>query len=403
MTSSRTAAQPTNADDTGGAAESAAPAQAAPDVDVVTSSAPASNIDVHASSEVSGYADTNHVFVVSPTIAGTLSSATSGWSATGRYLIDVVSAASADIVSTASRRWNEQRHVGTLEGSYKPETFGVDGTADLSVEPDYTSLTIGGGINKDLLDRNLTLLLGYDHRHDIAGRSGTPFSVFSHVIDHDGLKLGATMVLGRATILTLLGDAMWERGDTSKPYRYVPLFAPGTDVPNGASPDLVNRLRLGARPLEQVPLDRERFVLSARIGHRTTQTTLRADERLYADTWGMKATSTDGRFLVDVGRRVEIGPHVRFHAQTPVTFWQRAYVLRPGFDIPALRTGDRELGPLLNATGGGSLRVHVGSADRPKAYTLGIDLAVTQTWYLDTLYLSDRLSTVGGLSFEADL
>jgi hypothetical protein len=290
-----------------------------------------------------------------------------------------------------------------LEGSYKPESFGVDGTADISVEPDYTSLTLGGGISQDLYDKNLTLLLGYDHRHDISGRSGTPFSVFSHVIDHDGIKLGATVLLSASTLVTFLGDAMWERGDTSKPYRYVPLFAPGTDVPNGASVDLVNQLRVNARPLEQLPLDRERFVLSARIAHRASEVTLRADERLYADTWAMKATTTDARLLFDVGRRVELGPHLRFHAQSPVSFWQRAYVLRPGFDIPALRTGDRELGPLLNATGGGSLRIHLGSADRPKTSTLGFDLAMTHTWYLDTLYLSTRLSTVGGLSFEADL
>jgi len=32
----------------------------------------------------------------------------------GRYLVDAVTAASVDIVSTASRKWKEQRHAGSV-------------------------------------------------------------------------------------------------------------------------------------------------------------------------------------------------------------------------------------------------------------------------------------------------
>ena len=46
-------------------------------------------IDVRASSELGTYADTNHVFVFTPTIAGTVAKPTAGWSLGGRYLVDV--------------------------------------------------------------------------------------------------------------------------------------------------------------------------------------------------------------------------------------------------------------------------------------------------------------------------
>lgn len=364
-----------------------------------------SNIDVRASSEVSGYADTNHVFVVSPTVAGTLSNPTAGWSATGRYLADVVSAASVDITTTASRRWEEVRHVGNVEGSYKPDTLGIAASADISVEPDYTSLTLGGTVSKDILKKSVTLLFGYDHRHDIAGRRGTPFSVFSRIIDHEGLKTGASFVLDRSTIFTLVGDVMLERGNSSKPYRYVPLFSPevAATLPKGASVDLVNSVRVSARPLEQLPVERQRYVLSGRIARRYDSFTIRADERGYIDSWGLKATTTDARIIFDVSRRFEIGPHARFHIQTPVDFWKRAYIYQPGFDVPSLRTGDRELGGLMNITGGGMMRFHLGPVSNPQSWSLGFEANVTKTSYFDALYLTSRVSSVGAITLEADL
>src|SRR5262249_26010830 len=147
----------------------------------------------------------------------------------------------------------------------------------------------------------------------------------------------------------------------------------------------------------------DRYALSFRFAHRLSSSTLRIDERAYIDTWGLKATSTDMRLLFDVDRRFRIGPHVRFHAQTPVSFWQRAYTVNPGFDFPALRTGDRELGPLLNFTGGGTMRWAIGSSLNPRAWVLGLDLNVTETRYLDDIYLTDRLSAVGALSLEVEL
>jgi hypothetical protein len=363
-----------------------------------------SPIDVRASSDVSAYGDSDHVFVLTPSIAGNVGDPLAGWRVDGSYLVDVVSAASVDIVSTASRRWTEVRQAGTLGGEYKPGNLGFSVHGAVSSEPDYRSLSGGGAFTADLFDKNATLFLGYDHGQDVAGRTGTPFSVFSHTITSESFKTGVTLVLGRRTVASIVGDAIVASGDSSKPYRYIPLFAPGTVVPVGASIDLVTSLRVGARPLEQLPLSRDRFALSFRLAHRVgLAATLRLDERLYDDSWALKATSTDARYLVDLSQRVELGPHLRVHAQTPVSFWERAYAYGPGFSYPALRTGDRELGPLVGVTMGGSLRWAVGPAAHPSTWTLGLDVNVIYTRYLDDLYLTERLSSVGALSLEAEL
>jgi hypothetical protein len=180
------------------------------------------------------------------------------------------------------------------------------------------------------------------------------------------------------------------------------MFAPGVDVPRGASVGTVNQLRLPARVLEQLPTQRGRYAIAGHLAHRFEHSTLRLEERLYTDSWGLNASSTDARFIFDLGERVDLGPHLRFHVQTPVVFWQRAYVMGQNFDYPALRTGDRELGPLMNFTGGASLRIAIGASPHPRSWVLGLDANVTETRYLDDIYITSRLAAVSALSLEAE-
>jgi len=362
-----------------------------------------SNLTAHVGTGYGQYADTDHVFVETPFIGGTVSNPTAGWSVSGQYLVDVISAASVDVVSTASQNWREVRQEGVVEASYKPHTFGVQASGRVSDEPDYLSWSAAGAVTQDLLDKNVTWLLGYAHEHDIAGRTGTPFSVFANVLDRNAMDASLTVVLSPTTIASFIGDAIFENGDQSKPYRYIPLFSPGTDVPRGAPVDVVNSLRTSVRPLEQLPLSRQRYALTGRLAHRYDRATLRLDERLYVDTWLMKATTTDARYLFDLSRRVELGPHARLHAQTSVNFWQRAYVFGPGSQVPALRAGDRELGPLVSVTGGWTIRVGLGAAASPTSWVLGFDLNATSTQFLDDLYLARRISGLAGVTIETDL
>jgi hypothetical protein len=356
-----------------------------------------------ASIETAQYADTDHVFVTTPSLTGTVARPTAGWTVNGSYLVDVISAASVDIVSTASQSWQEVRQAGTLDATYKPRTFGVTVSGALSSEPDYLSYAGGLTLTQDLFEKNVTLLAGYQHAHDVAGRRGTPFSVFSNPIETDAIRAGVTFLLDRATTVGALVDAEVVNGDTSKPYRYIPLFAPSTPVPLGASIDTVNALRLSVRPREQVPLSRDRYAITFHLAHRFHSSTLRLEERLYDDTWGLLAQTTDAWWLFDLGHRIEVGPHFRLHDQTAVSFWERAYVLRPDFSFPAYRTGDRELGPLLNFTWGGRVRVGVGPVRQPMKWTLGLDVEATYSRYLDNLYYSDRNAVLGALSIAGEL
>lgn len=381
-----------------GTGSSAAPREGAS----ATKSGLLADLTIKGSTEASVYTDSDNVDVVTPAISLTVESPTRGFSVGGQYIVDVVTAASADIIASASPPFREVRHAASLQGSYERGDIGGGAQASMSVEPDYLSLSAGAFGALHLNEKNYTVALGYAFGHDWGGRVGTPFNVFQRAYDRHMLNASLSSVLSPSTITTIVFDAILERGDQGKPYRYVPMFDEGmaADIPAGASVGLVSALRLHARPLEELPLSRDRFALTGRLAHRKGRGTLRAEERLYIDTWGLKASTTDLRYMLDIGRYVTAWPHARGHVQSGADFWRRAYEVSRSGDgtpkLPELRTGDRELGPLWAFTGGGGVSVKLGARFKVDLQVDGIF-----TRYLDALYISSRQGLFTALSAQA--
>jgi len=362
---------------------------------------PATSVSI----ELAGYADSDHVKVATPSLAGTIGDEAAGWSVGGRYLVDAVSAASVDIVSTASGRFTEVRHVGSLEASYRRGAVSATASGNVSHEPDYLSFGAGFVLAIDLLDKNLTPFFGGRYGYDDVGRTGLPKERWE-LLQKGGLQAGATFVINRALLASVQLDADFERGYLAKPYRYIPLFAPGTaqNIPSGAAPELVSELRLNERPIDALPTDRDRYALTGRIAGRLSRATLRLDERIYADSWGLWASTADARVMVDLGKRWLLWPHLRIHNQSSVSFWQRAYEasLQPDgtLAVPRYRTGDRELSRLDTVTGGLGAKVRLThSVHSPWFLSFQFDAAYTR--YLDALYITRRWSLFSSLGVSA--
>ena len=362
-----------------------------------------SPVTARASAHTTFYADSDHVTVVTPVAAAEVSDRYGRWQARGEYLVDVISAASVDIVSTASQRWQEVRQAGNLQGGYKWHDVGARASAAISREPDYASVAGAGMLTWDLAEKNHTVLLGYALDHDTIGRTGTSFDVFSRSLWQHVVNAGVTLTLNRSAVLSILSDLFIENGDQSKPYRYIPMFSPGVapTIERGASIDVVNARRLPQKPLEQLPESRERYAITARFGYRFAQSTLRVDERLYTDSWQLRASTTDVRYSIDVSRRLMVWPHLRFHAQNGVYFWRRAYVSTfsgTEAELPRYRTGDRELGPLATLTAGAGATLGIGPSTEPSTWTIELRGDFIGTDFLDDLYVKSRaagLATAG--------
>jgi len=354
--------------------------------------------------EVAAYADTLSVRILSPSIHGLLWSPTSGWNVGARYVIDVVSAASPDFVSTASRRGHDTRQAASANAGYKPGRFGIDASGAYSTEADYVSRSGAVAVTADLADKRVTPRLGYSHTVDTIGRGGTPFSFFSNTLISNEANAGVTFVLSPTTILVAGGSATFERGDPSKPYRLIPMFAPGTSVAAGASTDEVNAKRLPVRPYEQLPRERDRYAIAARLAHRGGSATLRLEERLYRDSWDIQSSSTDLRYIIDLGEALAVWPHLHAHVQSGADFYHRVYYAStaPALAVPVFRTTDRELTPLVSGTAGLGARwalAHTAST----AFALVLSGDAMYTRYLDSLYIDDRLAIYGTFGVEAQI
>ena len=356
--------------------------------------------------EVSGYHDDMHVDVVTPAASGSIEDGASGWGVGASVIVDVVSAASVDIVATASPRWREVREAPALHAHKRWDPVDVGLHAALSHEPDYLATAVGADVSVDLEQKTITPSFGYEFGYDVAGRSDTPWEVYKNEIMRHALTAGLGLVASKDTFVSGNVTAVFESGDTSKPYRYVPFFseADAPNVPKGLTVEAVNQFRLPIRALEQLPADRQRYALAFQLAHRFSDSTLRVSERVYGDSWRLFASTTDVRYLVDVGDIARLWPHVRFHGQGAAAFYRLAYPAAVGADgvlrLPTYRTGDRELGPLVALTLGGGGRLDLGER---KQFGLSLTADFVYTAFLDHLYVRRRLGGFGALSFEMEL
>jgi len=370
---------------------------------------------VKAGLDVSGYGDTTNVNVLTPSIRGAIISPTGGWNVGGQYMLDVLTAASPDVVATASRRFTDTRHAVTMTGGYKPGRFGGQITGFGSSEKDYFSR--GGAItlSGDFYEKQFTPQIGFGYSIDTVGRSTTPFSIFSQKLTTAEITAGATIVLTPTSLLVVGATLQLERGDQSKPYRYVPIFDQGVSVPVGASVDQVNDTRLSVRPLEHLPTARDRYALAGRYIRRIAgKATLRVEERLYTDSWSLRASTTDGRFMYDLTRRLMVWPHLHLHAQTGAAFYQRVYNVNclgacvngsnpdGSVNLPANRTTDRELSTFISATGGAGSRIALTAPESKVQFGLSLQGDVMYTRYFNALFIKQRLAYYGTLGVDGE-
>ncbi|MDB5215314.1 MAG: hypothetical protein JWO86_3241 [Myxococcaceae bacterium] len=365
--------------------------------------------NVHVGLEGSGYTDSTSVHVFSPAINASINSPTQGWNVGASYLIDFVSAASPDIVSMASPAYKEARHAVAAGGGYKLGHVDLNLNGFLGSEPDYLARSIGGAISTELNDKLITPRFGYNFSSDRIGIRNTPFSQFERNLTTHELEAGITFVMSPTTLLVTGITAQFEIGENAKLYRYIPMFAPDVAprVSPGESIDAVNANRLSVKSREFLPHTRNRFSMGARVNHRFSNGTLRVEERLYDDSWGIKASTTDAKYLHDLGDHLRVWPHLRYHVQSGTSFYKLAYPAAIEADgIPlqvfTYRTDDRELSPMMTVTAGGGARIALTTEKASVQYAIIVSGEVMYSRYFKSLYITARTGVYGTLGFEAE-
>jgi hypothetical protein len=270
------------------------------------------------------YVDNDHTTVVSPLVAvkrETWRGATLGAS----DVADVVSSASVDVVSNATKRMTDLRSevTGNLSQIIRDTT--LTGAYIYSTEHDYTSHNLSLGVSQDLFQRNSTLAIGWALSTSDIGRVGDV--AFHRSLLVNTASVSWTQVLTRATIAQASYSFTYDSGYEASPYRFVRV---------DDSPDNPAAFKVP----ETLPGERYRHAMVVGLNrHLGRDSSLQADYRLYLDSWGVTAHTVQIRYFVVFGG-LTLRLRERVYYQTGADFY-RAHYLKT--ELTPFVTADREL------------------------------------------------------------
>jgi hypothetical protein len=266
------------------------------------------------------YVDNDHTTVVSPLVAISRD-AWRGGTLSASYVADVVSSASIDVVSNATKHMDDFRSEITAGLAQKLKATTLSASYIYSVEHDYQSHNIGLNLSQDLFQRNSTLALGFTFSDNDVGRSGD--QAFHRSLLTAGAGASWTQTLTPATIGQLSYTFSWAGGYEASPYRFVPVQdSTGTvfKVP------------------ETEPDTRYRHAIVAGINrHLFTDSSLQGDYRIYFDNWGLTSHTIQLRYFVNF-KDVTLRIRERFYYQQGASFYKPQYT-----EVEPFMVTDREL------------------------------------------------------------
>jgi hypothetical protein len=271
----------------------------------------------------------------------------------GRYLVDVITTASVDVVSAATGRWEETRHEAEGGLGYADGTRTATASYVRSMENDWSSHTFGGGASSDFFQHTLTLGVGGSVVLNEVGRAGDPS--FEEELTQIGVTLSSALVASKSDIVSATYSLSHLRGYQASPYRFVAVQHPQSGMTVG-HPERHPELRL-------------RHALGLRWNHHAFRdTAIRSFLRGYADDWGVVSGTAALEYAVGFGD-FEVAPFARGYLQTGAAFYESVYAEEGRY-----LSADRELSPFVDGFGGlrlGWRRAFAGAIDELRAEAKG--------------------------------
>ncbi len=327
-------------------------------------------------SKIQVYADSDHTTVVSPVVQAS-ADVTPETNLSVGYLADVVSSASIDLVTQASKTTiHDTRHQVSLGGSRVIDSLTLHGGYSYSQENDYESNTFAASFEKELFDKDTTIAAGYGLSLNTVGRSGD--MNFARPLDVHSGSLTWTQIVTPRLVTQVTYELGYANGFQASPYRFVPV-----------------RASLDATPdfwvAETDPETRFRHALVVGVNRAVFEdSSIQGDYRIYHDTWGITSHTIGARYFVNFSHKLELRLRSRFYTQNAARFYQAVYTAPQTY-----MAYDREMSPLWSETLGGKLMY--GITDRIEG-ELKLDLFYYS--YADFPPLSSRTGANVGLGLS---
>jgi uncharacterized protein DUF3570 len=248
------------------------------------------------------YQDSDHTTILTAA-AGATATVSDRWPLSARYLVDVVSSASVDVVSQATGTFHDVRHDLSASGGYDDDTRSLIAGYSLSTENDWTSHNVSLSGSHDLLEHNLTLSASLAFQTNAITRANS--IGFDRTLQAYLATLAASYTLSPRDLVQLALASSFYDGFQSSPYRYVTVA--------------------GEALLENYPEQRFRQAVVLRYHHYfAAGWALRNHARFYADGYGVESLTLGSEAAWERGP-FEWSLAVRGYGQTGAHFYREVY------------------------------------------------------------------------------
>ena len=220
-------------------------------------------------------------------------------SLSGTYYIDKVSNASIDVVTTASP-YKESRTEYSIGGDYVYRDAQVSLSTSRSKEPDYVADATNLDVTQEVFGGLTSVSLGFTRGIDQVGKKNSP--AFAETARHWRYRAGLTQILTPRWLVSANVEAISDDGFLGSPYRAAQVF--------------------GAAVLERNPRTRTARAIKLRsIYDLGSRSSLRTEYRYYADTWDIKAHTTEVGSSRHFGEAWLADGFLRYYTQGKALFY----------------------------------------------------------------------------------
>ncbi|WP_404802765.1 DUF3570 domain-containing protein [Marinobacter confluentis] len=258
------------------------------------------------------------------------------WSVSGQYYVDSVSAASVDVLATASE-YTEERTEVTAGVDYLYERSILSLGYTNSSENDYEANTVYFSVSQEFFGGMSTITLGYANGWDEVGQRGN--DSFEEEADRRNYQFGLSQVVTANSLVGLDFEVVTDEGFLQNPYRQN-RYLDGSDRGYGYQ-------------AERYPETRTSYSLAARaLYYLPYRASIRAEYRYFSDTWGIDSHTYELAYVHALNPRWSLEGKARFYDQDQADFYSDLYAFE---NSQTHLARDKEMSSFSGITLGGGL------------------------------------------------
>ncbi|MEO0442455.1 MAG: DUF3570 domain-containing protein [Pseudomonadota bacterium] len=255
----------------------------------------------------------------------------------GNYYVDMVTSASIDVLTMASE-YTEERTEYSLGADYLNDRTIMSLSFTNSSENDYEADTLGFSVSQEFFGDLSTITMGFSMGDDTVKATGA--DGFEEATERKRFNIAYTQILSKRLLTSLTYESVIDEGFLRNPYRQI-RDASGFITPGAALPceDNDSGVSVGSECYPETR-NSEAFALRG-IYAITPQSSIRAEYRLYDDSWGVQGSNVELRYAQQIGSRWLIEFRYRQYQQNEADFYGDLFDF--SMEIPEFYARDKEL------------------------------------------------------------